>query len=566
MWCAPACGVDIACAECTRGTGRFAAALGNGDVNNAMKHIRNMMPKRAEPCLVECAVRKVVIHRRRSEAGPMLGWLTGHKKLLFVEISPLDAKQDAKRTQSGVVHEEGVRADSATEEAWIWGAPIRMNHTGSLNFVGEKLVFDANTKTEFILKVLGSHTSWSDSKAPEEMLGEARFRVDDDIMPAVIFDGALSLPIVQEGRVRGIATLSVRVRCSSDNAVSNVGRWVKQNRLVRLKGHTDSVTSCALFPFGGRILTVSRDNTGIIWSTAGEQLSVIQGHTGPVNHCAVFPSGDQVLTVSDDETAIIWSSVGKKLVVLSGVKFCVIFPAGDKILAGGDVNGAIFSNTGEQIAALRGHADVITAGAVFPGGKRVLTVSKDEDAIIWSSEGDTIRVLRGHHDCITGCAIFPSGEQVLTVSQDRTGIIWSSSGPVRAMGKQLAVLRGHTDKIRGCAVFRDGDRVVTWSDDERAIIWSVSGDRLAELKGHTGPVTSCRIFPQGDMVLTTSTDKTGAIWTATGEQLAELCGHTSDIYACSIFPGGESVLTVSGDGLGIIWPMSLYLHPRTEGQ
>jgi len=518
-----------------------------------------------EPCLVECAVRKVIVHRRKRDASPMLGWLTGHRKLLYVEITPLDARHDTKRTQSGQVHDEELRADSVTQEAWVWGTPIRMK-TGSLNFAGERLVFDSTTKTEFSLTVLASHSSWNELKTPVEHMGEARFRVDEDIMPAVIFDGQMSLPVVKDSRVCGIVSLAVRLRCSSNTPIQNVSHWIKANRLVRLKGHLDAVTSCALFPFGGRLLTVSKDNTGIIWSTMGEKLAVLQGHTGPVNHCAVFPSGDQVLTVSDDQTAIIWSNTGKQLVMLSGIKFCVIFPAGDRLLAGGDVNGAIFSSTGEQLAALRGHADLITAGAVFPAGKRVLTVSKDEDAIIWTSEGDTIRVLRGHHDCVTGCAIFPSGEQVLTVSQDRTGIIWSSSGPVRAMGKQLAVLRGHTDTINGCAVFPDGDRVLTWSRDERAIIWSVSGDRLAELRGHTGPVADCRIFPKSEMVLTTSEDKTGAIWTTTGEQLCELCGHTDSIHSCNIFPSGEYVLTVSSDSLGIIWPMSLYLpqHPKQQ--
>jgi len=37
------------------------------------------------PCVVEFTVHKVVFHRRRD--APVLGWLTGHRNLLFVEVS-----------------------------------------------------------------------------------------------------------------------------------------------------------------------------------------------------------------------------------------------------------------------------------------------------------------------------------------------------------------------------------------------------------------------------------------------------------------------------------------------
>merc|ERR1711979_96222 len=98
------------------------------------------------------------------------------------------------------------------------------------------------------------------------------------------------------------------------------------------------------------------------------------GNAAPLISCGVFPSGDRVLTVADDATAVIWSTAGMQLVTLGGALVCSIFPSGDMIAAGIGANmGAIFSATGEQLAVLRGHTNTITAYAVFPNGKQVLT-------------------------------------------------------------------------------------------------------------------------------------------------------------------------------------------------
>lgn len=581
MWCGLSCRPETdcgtACSECRSRSSQLAEAVRKGDVGSVLSSFRTIIPQHglAGPCVVEYTVHKVVLHRRRD--APMLGWLTGHRDLLYVELAASDTEKEPKRTSTGFPEEreaearayvtgEVVRPIPSTEEAWVWGHPAKTK-TGSFKHAGEKIVFNAQTKTQFTLRVLGSHTDWREVAAPLSTLGEARFTVDEDVLPAVVLDGALSLPLVQDSRVRGIVSLTAQFRggevgrFDAASPGSKVGRWVQQNRLVRLKGHSHAVTCCSLFPYGGRLLTVSLDKTGIVWSSAGEVLARLQGHTGPVNHCAVFPSGEKLLTVSEDETAIIWSSSGQKLVMFSGVRFCVIFHAGDRVLAGGGHNGCIFSSIGEQLAALRGHSDNIVSGAVFPKDQLVITVSRDEEAIIWTRDGDIVKHFRGHHDVINACAVFPSGDQVLTVSQDRTGIIWSSSGHVRNMGKQLAVLRGHTDSVTACAVFPSGDRVMTVSDDERGMIWSVSGERLAELRGHSGPIAACAIFSNGQLVLTVSRDKTGIVWTGDGIQLAELYGHTDAIRTCEVFPSGEYVLTVSDDCSGIIWPLSLYLPP-----
>lgn len=566
-----ACG-DIGCGECTAGAGRLAAALGNGDVTHVLQRVRELLAQqggdRSEPCVLECTVQQITLHQRHKET-PVLGWLTGQKEVLFVEIAPQGARtrDGARRTASGEVAPS--RGGDSRSEVWVWGSPMDTN-TSTTKFTGEKLVLQATYSMDLSLKVLRGQRGWR-GEPPAQLrdCGEARFRVDEDVVPAVILGGILSLPLVSEGRVQGVASVLAQLQAPLSGAAAGapppiLGPWVQQNRLVRLKvqGSTAAVTCCAPFPgSSGRIITGSADGCSRIWSMAGALLATLKGHTGSITQVAVFPSCDQVLTASEDDTAVIWSLAGKQLVTLGGVRFCSIFPAGDLIFAGGGgANGAVFrAASGEQVASLRGHSDRITGGAVFPGGQRLLTIARDEEAILWTSTGEVIKVMRGHSDAVSACAIFPSGDHVLTGSKDRTGIIWTSSGALRNMARQVAVLRGHTGDIVACAVFPSEEQVLTVSDDERGIIWSVAGDRLAELKGHTDAVSCCAVFSAGDLVFTGSHDKSAMIWSKEGEQVAELNAHSDRINACFVFPSGRYAVTVSSDGTGVIWPMSLYL-------
>eukprot|EP00927_Polykrikos_kofoidii_P071247 TRINITY_DN67543_c0_g1_i1.p1 TRINITY_DN67543_c0_g1~~TRINITY_DN67543_c0_g1_i1.p1 ORF type:complete len:788 (+),score=137.78 TRINITY_DN67543_c0_g1_i1:305-2668(+) len=334
------------------------------------------------------------------------------------------------------------------------------------------------------------------------------------------------------------------------------GMLPRQPPQVRLSGHKEAVTCCAIFPGGDRVLTGSTDRTAIIWNTSGQALTLLTGHRAGVTSCAVFPGGDRVLTTSDDEVGIVWAMrSGHQLFTLAGARFCEIFPKGDRVLAAiGGEQGAIFSaNNGDMKCVLRGHADRITAIAVFPAADLVVTASKDNDALLWLSTGRTLRVLRGHSGALTAVGIFA------------IGIVWSSVGAGNDFGKKLTELRGHTDAIFSCAVLPHDWALLTVSADTRSILWSVDGTPLAELKapgstGHIWTVGMCAAFPSGDEVLTASSDGIANVWsckTSPARKVADFRGHGGRISACAVFPTGDRVLTVADDRLGIIWPVNL---------
>mmetsp|Transcript_57797 Transcript_57797/g.163065 ORF Transcript_57797/g.163065 Transcript_57797/m.163065 type:complete len:858 (+) Transcript_57797:100-2673(+) len=337
--------------------------------------------------------------------------------------------------------------------------------------------------------------------------------------------------------------------------------------LVRLKGHTKPIKCCAVFPSGTRVLTGSQDKTGIIWSSDGSQLTALVGHLKGITSCAVLPSEEKVVTASAEEAVcIIWSLFGDMEAVMADVRSCDVFPSADRVFATrlpearGDVSedAVVFSSAGEVVATFHGHTDRITAVAMFPRGRRVLTVSRDWNGIIWSSEGSKLRVLRGHTDWILSCAVFRAEDRVFTVSRDKTGIIWTSEGV--EVGSPLMVLRSHVSPVCACAVVLSDKAVLTASEDRTSVLWDPGTGQAVGVRQHPGCVTSCAAFPNGKAVVTTSRDGTSVVMSCggvnPGKVLAELDGHGGGINACAVFASGDRVLTVSDDSIGLIWPAS----------
>lgn len=566
-----------ACGRCaTEGTALFLWDLDTIPNPNYEICCGNRLLIADVPCTLQIGVQKVVITRKRQPA-PMLSWLTGHQELMYVELTAHAAAVVTRKTDSGVLlksesHIPGV----AAQEVWVWGDE-QLGGDGMQKRKGYPLWLKALSSTELSIKVLGRHQDWSNTVVPVEVLGEARFRIEEDVLPAMSGDGLLAMPLLQNCRIIGMVSLTAWAKPDTGPAPSMPRSSVpddrlpirdKTDQLVRLIGHILPVTCCAVFPCGTRVITGSADAVGIIWSTRGEQIAWLHGHSDAIASCAVFSSGEQVVTVAEDLTGIIWSSSGRQLATLAGVGLCVPFPRSDSLLARvGSADAAIFSNLGVQLASMKGHTDFVTSAAVFPAEDMVITGSRDADAFVWSVLGDTLKVLRGHSGAITACCVFPFGERVATASLDKTVIIWSCVGTGKEMGEQLAVLRGHighdiVGRISSCAIFQSAGetRLVTVSEDRMGIIWSDKGERLADMRGHMQGITGCAVFPKGDKILTVAADKLGALWaTDTGVRLAELHGHSDVLRSCAVFPSGTHLLTTSDDMTAIIWPVAMFI-------
>merc|ERR1712232_350381 len=263
----------------------------------------------------------------------MFAWLRSYKEVLFVEVGVKDrgiAWAAIERSACGVKQDQRTVFESserlgpseATEE-WVW------EH--------QPLVIRTTYATDLWLRVLAGsitgHGHASQLDEPLQILGEARFSVGEDVVPAVVrgepHGGDLQLNIVQNFRTKGSAWLAVRLRGVAAPVATDASKIEVQTDMdpsciappafVALKGHTANVTCCACFPDGERVLTGSEDGCCILWDRSGEQTATLQGEQKIVG-CGVFPSGDRFLSVSEDSIGTVWDSTHKAQLELDNVR------------------------------------------------------------------------------------------------------------------------------------------------------------------------------------------------------------------------------------------------------
>jgi len=91
-----------------------------------------------------------------------------------------------------------------------------------------------------------------------------------------------------------------------------------------------------------------------------------------------------------------------------------------------------------------------------------------------------VATLVGHTDLVTACAVTPDGRHVVSASVDRTLKVWELGS-----GRAVATLAGHTAVATACAMTPDGRHVVSASYDQTLKVWDLA-------------TYNCRITHRGD--------------------------------------------------------------------
>jgi WD40 repeat protein len=232
-------------------------------------------------------------------------------------------------------------------------------------------------------------------------------------------------------------------------AEEQAGRAEEQTRVAESRRlAAESTSSLAKYPQRSLLLAVVAANVGRERVAASNQslreaLAHVGGNllgaaAGPINAVAISPDNRWVVTGSDDKTAQLWDLSGKD-------------PAANPVV-------------------LRGHEDRVRAVAISPDNRWVVTGSDDRTARLWDLRAKDPAanpvVLRGHEDAVTdkdavtAVAISPDNRWLVTVSWDNTARLWDLSAKDPAANP--VVLRGH-----GSWVTENTIRAVAISQDNR---------------------------------------------------------------------------------------------------
>ncbi|WP_437492471.1 TIR domain-containing protein [Sorangium sp. So ce1014] len=238
-----------------------------------------------------------------------------------------------------------------------------------------------------------------------------------------------------------------------------------------------------------------------------------------------------------------------------GVTACAVTPDGRRVLSASEDRTLKLWDlmTGRDLLSLVGHEHVVTTCAVAPDGKRAVSGSYRALKVWDLVTGKELLTLTGHSAWVRACAVTPNGRRAVSASEDRTLKVWDLDS-----GTELATLAGHMEGVRACAVMPDGRRVVSASEDGTLKLWDMTtGAELATLSGHDSAIWACAVTPDGARIVSGAEDRTLRVWdAATGHVVVVLSGHDAGVNACAMTPDGQCVVSASEDRTLRLWDLT----------
>jgi WD40 repeat protein len=154
--------------------------------------------------------------------------------------------------------------------------------------------------------------------------------------------------------------------------------------------------------------------------------------------------------------------------------------------------------------------------------------------------GLLLRTLKGHTSSVSAIAVTPDGKYLVSGSVDHTVRVWHLE-----TGKQLFTFTGHSEWVNAIAISPDGNRIISGSSDKTIKIWAWDkGEAVMTLTGHTAPVISVVVTPDGKQIISGSWDKTIKIWDLeNGKDLNTLEAHTNQVEFVVLTPDGKLLIS-----------------------
>ncbi|WP_164102429.1 c-type cytochrome domain-containing protein [Candidatus Laterigemmans baculatus] len=235
-----------------------------------------------------------------------------------------------------------------------------------------------------------------------------------------------------------------------------------------------------------------------------------------------------------------FSSDGRRLVVASGV-------------TGAFGQASVYEvASGERIAELVGHRDILYAAALSPDGKTVATAGYDAEVRLWDlASGELLQTLSGHNGAIFDVAFSPDGAVLATASADETVKLWKVSS-----GERLDTLAQPQGEVWSVAFTPDGERIVAGSADNQFRVWKF----VSRERARTNPLVATRFADEAPLVrLTLTADGQRLIVasaagrltmfdTASWSQVSDLPDGSDLISDIAVNPAGDRAVVGSMDG------------------
>jgi WD40 repeat protein len=299
------------------------------------------------------------------------------------------------------------------------------------------------------------------------------------------------------------------------------------------------------------------------------------GHMSVINDIVFSADGKQLVSASDDKTIRVWDlATGKTERMILGeaetgspgkVFAMALSPDGKWLAAGGKFHNSDVTAgsrvrlydfaSGELVALLEGHTDVVLDLVFSPDSKYLISGSGDNVAIIWDVAAKSLKHrLTGHEGSIYAVAFTNDSERAVTGSFDQTLRLWSVED-----GSELALRTGHEHKIRSIAIRPDG-AIATGDEGGKIWLWDGKTGDFIEILGQQETAVGDLTFSSDGKYLLAGVGYQGRgsdcyVYDAkTGEVRIVYKEHNNIVLATAISPDNVWAATGGGDQQEIrIW-------------
>lgn len=237
------------------------------------------------------------------------------------------------------------------------------------------------------------------------------------------------------------------------------------------------------------------------------------------------------------------------------VSALAVSPSGKLLVTGGNdrVARVWLFETGELLTVVDIHTTRIDALAFHPDEQRFLSASAEGHLLMSSvATGETLHEYVGHTNLIDTLAFQPDGKRFTSGSWDKTARIWETE-----TGREVALFEGRAPL--SVTMDPDGQALALGCWDNEAHIWDVEkGKQQCLLKGRFAAfgIYASAFSADGKKVATGAQDGTARVWdTRTGLETQRIKGHFGGVSAVAFSPDGSRVVTGSNDRTARLWDL-----------
>jgi WD40 repeat protein/Flp pilus assembly protein TadD len=369
----------------------------------------------------------------------------------------------------------------------------------------------------------------------------------------------LGSPLVHKGTVYGLdfSPDGTRLLTGSHDQSARLWDVATSRPLGAPWPHVGLVGFVAFHPDGRSATTGTMDQVGRVWD-----LPSSEGHSGPilrphwwVNAIAFTPARDRVLAASTDNWVRAWDvrtgHAAEPSNQLPGGPSLFAFRRDTRavLVAGYNVARLWAIDDLKPLSPPLQHPDEVTAVALSPDGRIIVTGCNDRCARLWSTEGEVLGKPLVHPHAVVAVAVSPDGKTIVTgcgtgPEPGGEARLWDS-----ATGEPRSPPLRHEGSVRAVAFSADGTLLATGCMDHTIRLWDVASGRPRGGPLHHGARVEALVFrPDGKVLLSGSEDRTARLWdVATGLPLGPPLLQREPVHAVAFDPAGQRFAAGSWD-------------------